>query len=49
MTKVIRVKDDTFEALIKTGKWTETMNDIVTRLVKNYLKELHADKGDNRF
>lgn len=34
MTKVIRVKEDTFEKLIRQGKWSDTMDTIVSTLLK---------------
>ena len=34
MTEVIRVKDSTFEELIKRGKWSDTMDAIVSKLLK---------------
>jgi hypothetical protein len=40
MTKVIRVKNSTFDSLTQIGKWTDTMDDIISRLVKSsYNKE----------
>jgi hypothetical protein len=39
MTKVIRVKDSTFEELIKRGKWSETMDAIVSKLLKEGEKD----------
>jgi hypothetical protein len=41
MTKVIRVKDSTFEELIKRGKWSDTMDAIVSKLLKD-------DEEDNK-
>ena len=34
MTKVIRVRDSTFEELIRRGKWSDTMDAIVIKLLK---------------
>jgi hypothetical protein len=40
MTKVIRVKNSTFDSLTQIGKWTDTMDDIISRLIKSsYNKE----------
>ena len=36
MTKVIRLKDETFEELTKYGKWSDTMDTIVSTLLTNY-------------
>jgi len=33
MTKVIRVKDATFEKLISASKWSDTMDDIICKLI----------------
>jgi uncharacterized protein YehS (DUF1456 family) len=41
MTKVIRVKDSTFEELIKRGKLSDTMDAIVSKLLKE-------DEEDNK-
>lgn len=46
MTKVIRVKDDTFEELMKRGKWCDTMDTIVLKLLKD--KENENKKIDMR-
>jgi hypothetical protein len=35
MTKVIRVKEETFEELIKRAKWSDTMDVIISRLLRN--------------
>jgi hypothetical protein len=34
VTKVIRVKDQTFDKLTEHGKWSDTMDTIVSRLLK---------------
>ena len=34
MTKVIRIKEETFEELIRQGKWSDTMDTIVSTLLK---------------
>lgn len=45
MTKVLRVKDETFEEIVKRGKWTETMDMIISRVLRqNGLN--HIDKED---
>ena len=31
MTKVIRIKDETFDSLINTAKWSDTMDEIIKR------------------
>ena len=38
MTKVIRVKEETFEQLIRQGKWSDTMDTIVSGLLKKVSK-----------
>jgi hypothetical protein len=34
MTKVIRIKDETFDSLINTAKWSDTMDEIIKRLLQ---------------
>ena len=34
MTKVIRIKEETFEELVRQGKWSDTMDTIVSTLLK---------------
>ena len=45
MTKVIRVKDRTFETLIAEGKWTDTMDDIISRLLQANFKDQIKNKN----
>ncbi len=40
MTKVIKVKDRTFEYLVTIGKWSDTMDDIIWKLVQSYSKSV---------
>ena len=35
MSKLIRVKDNTFEELIKRAKWSDTMDMIISRLLRD--------------
>jgi hypothetical protein len=35
VTKVIRVTEETFEELIKRGKWSDTMDIIISRLLRD--------------
>jgi hypothetical protein len=41
VTKVIRVKEQTFEELIQRGKWSDTMDMIISRLLQD-----KASKGE---
>ena len=34
VTKVLRVKDGTFEELVKHGRWDDTMDTIVSRILE---------------
>jgi hypothetical protein len=34
MTRVIRIKEETFEELAKYGKWSDTMDMIISRILK---------------
>jgi hypothetical protein len=34
MTHVIRVRDGTFEELTRRGKWQDTMDNIISRVLK---------------
>jgi hypothetical protein len=34
MSKLIRIKDETFEELSKLGRWSDTMDVIISRLLK---------------
>lgn len=36
--KMIRVKDETHEDLTKIGSYSETMDDIIKRLIENWKK-----------
>lgn len=46
MTKVIRVKNTTFESLVNLGKWTDTMDDIICRLIYDKSDELDRKDSD---
>jgi hypothetical protein len=35
VTKVIRVKEQTFKELIERGKWSDTMDMIISRLLRD--------------
>jgi hypothetical protein len=37
MKRVIRVADSTFEELIKRADWSDTMNDVISRLLENHM------------
>jgi hypothetical protein len=34
MTKVLRVKDETFDELVKHGTWSDTMDMIISRVLR---------------
>ena len=40
MTKMVRVKDDTYEDMLSLGEFRETMDQIINKCVKFY-KEKH--------
>lgn len=33
MSKLIRIKETTFEKLVASGKWNDTMDEIICRLI----------------
>jgi predicted CopG family antitoxin len=35
MVKLIRIQDSTYYELANYGKWSDTMDDIITRLLKS--------------
>jgi len=51
VTKVIRIKNATFNALINTAKWTDTMDDIINKLLiqskkaERYKNKTSQDSG----
>jgi hypothetical protein len=45
MPKVIRVKNSTFDLLTNKGKWTDTMDDIIRRLLDN--DPVNSDRKNN--
>jgi hypothetical protein len=40
--RMVKLKDDTHQELVKIGKYGETMDDIVKKCVKAY-KQVHKD------
>jgi len=42
MGKTVRLKDETYEELVKIGKKNETFDDIIRRLLECYKK--HTDR-----
>ncbi len=44
MPKVIRVKNSTFDLLTNKGKWTDTMDDIIRRLLDD--DTVNSDKNN---
>lgn len=44
MVKVLRVTNDTFESLIRTAKWSETMDQIICKLVAEYNRTYSSTK-----
>jgi hypothetical protein len=45
VTKVIRVKNSTFDTLVNLGKWTDTMDDIISKLIVSNVKYNKSDKS----
>lgn len=45
VTKVIRIKDGTFEKLIRTAKWSETMDQIIDKLIHEEYKTNISELG----
>jgi hypothetical protein len=45
MTHVIRIKDETFEELTRRGKWQDTMDNIISRVLK---QAATSKKGSNK-
>jgi len=45
MTKVIRVKNSTFDTLVNLGKWTDTMDDIISKLIVSNVKYNRPDEN----
>jgi hypothetical protein len=51
VTKVLRIKNETFDALINTAKWTDTMDDIINKLLiqskkaERYKNKMSQDSG----
>lgn len=39
MKHVIRVTDSTFEELIKQANWSDTMNDVISRLLGKHMEK----------
>jgi hypothetical protein len=48
MSKLIRVKDSTFNELTKRAKWSETMDMIVSRLMRERQDRNGDDIHDSR-
>jgi len=39
MKHVIRVTDSTFEELAKQANWSDTMNDVISRLLEKHMEK----------
>jgi hypothetical protein len=44
VTKVIRVKEQTFKELIERGKWSDTMDMIISRLLRDEASKSEVTK-----
>lgn len=40
MTKLIRVKDHTYDELVKMAKWSDTLDELIMKLLEKQGKEV---------
>jgi hypothetical protein len=40
MTKLIRVKDHTYDELVKKAKWSDTLDELIMKLLEQQGKEV---------
>jgi predicted CopG family antitoxin len=40
MSKLIRVKDHTYDELVKRAKWSETLDELIMKLLGQHEKEV---------
>ena len=49
MTHVIRVKDETFEELTRRGRWSDTMDKIISQILRQTaISKDRSNKGEHQ-